>query len=279
MKQINIDEIRQVYDKDSISDEDIKDLSGYQREKIKELLDKRKNSEKETGEHFEAKYKMYIMPHKSFVSEYERYGHGKMSGKRYCFKMDSYKKAILLNIDEVINCIADCANEYCNWRFKVMPEDEFLKEYEDYKKKYLKDLERSHFAYGFNGARLNVDNILNPPKQKRYCEWGCLIRNYYGDIGLFGDPIYAIPFYSLYSDNSRYTSAVIDYKQTKDGIEFETMNSIYMVKALKKFDYIDQLKEFDDYKKSEEYNKLFKLIEDEENKIMKNIMEGKEYIN
>lgn len=140
---------------------------------------------------YQAKYKMYIISHRSFVSGYEGYGHGKMSGKRYC-------------------------------------------------------------------------------------EWGCLIRNYYGDIGLFGDPIYAIPFYSLYSDNSRYTSAVIDYKKTKDDIEFETMNSIYKVKELKKFDYINQLKEFDDYKKSEEYNKLFKFIEEEENKIMKNIMEGKE---
>ena len=279
MKNETFKEIREVHDEVSFSDEELGEMSGYYKQRVKEVIDGRSKKEKETGEHFEPKYKMYIVSYKSFVSDYEGYGHGKMSGKRYCFKIDSYKKAILLNIDEVINCIADCANEYCNWRFKVMPEDEFLKEYEDYKKKHLKDLENSHFKYGFNGAHLNVDNILNPSKQKRYCEWGCLIRNYYGDIGLFGDPIYAIPFYSLYSDNSRYTSAVIDYKKTKDGIEFETMNSIYIVKALKKFDYIDQLKEFDDYKKSEEYNKLFKFIEDEENKIMKNIMEGKEYIN
>ena len=61
---------------------------------------------------YQAKYKMYIISHRSFVSDYEGYGRGKMSGKRYC-------------------------------------------------------------------------------------EWACLIRNYYGDIGLFGDPMYVIPFYSL----------------------------------------------------------------------------------
>ena len=57
------------------------------------------------------------------------------------------------------------------------------------------------------------------------------------------------------------------------------MNSIYIVKEIKNFNYVDQLKEYDEYKKSNHYNELFKFIENEENKIMKNIMEGKEYIN
>ena len=126
---------------------------------------------------------------------------------------------------------------------------------------------------------IDIDNILNPPKQKKYCEWGCLIRNFYGDYGLFYDPISAIPFYSLYSDRGPYTSAIIDYKKIDKGIEIETMNSIYIVKEIKNFIYVDQLKEFDNYKKSEEYNKLLNFIEEEENKIMKNTMEGKGYIN
>ena len=279
MKKLGIEEIRKVYDEISFTDEELNEISGYNKQLAKQIVDGRRKREKETGESFESKYKMYIIPHKSFVSDYEGYGHKKMSGKRYCFRMDSYKKAILLNIDEVINCIADCANEYCNWRFKIMPEDEFIKEYEEYKKIHLKDLKRSNFVYGFNGAHLDIDNILNPPKQKKYCEWGCFIRNFYGDYGLFYDPVSAIPFYSLYSDRGPYTSAIIDYKKTDKGVEIETMNSIYIVKEIKNFNYVDQLKEYDEYKKSNHYNELFKFIENEENKIMKNIMEGKEYIN
>ncbi|MBP3201802.1 MAG: hypothetical protein J6M39_09170 [Lachnospiraceae bacterium] len=273
MKKEDIKEIRKVYDETSLKDEEIDELSNYYKQKAKQIIDGRKKREKETGEHFEAKYKMYILPHKSFVSEYECYGHGKLSGKRYCFKMDSYKNAILLNIEEVINCIADCANEYCNWRFKVMPEDEFLKEYEEYKKVHLKDLEKSHFVYGFNGAHIDVDNILKQPKRKRCCQWGCLIRSYYGDYGIFGEPICAIPYYSLCCDRAGHTSAIIDYKKTNEGIVFETMNSIYEVKEIKDFEYINQLEEFDKYKKSKFYNDLFKFVEDEENKIMNNIME------
>ena len=37
--------------------------------------------------------------------------------------MDSHRKAILLNVEEIINCISDCANHYCNFRFKILPED------------------------------------------------------------------------------------------------------------------------------------------------------------
>ena len=144
MKKLGIEEIRKVYDEVSLNDEEISNLSGYYKKRASEIIDGRDKREKEIGESFEPKYKMYIIPHKSFVSDYEGYGHKKMSGKRYCFRMDSYKKAILLNIDEVINCIADCANEYCNWRFKIMPEDEFIKEYEEYKKIHLKDLKRSN---------------------------------------------------------------------------------------------------------------------------------------
>ena len=278
MSKINLKEIRTVYDKAYFTDEKLNELNGYYAQVAKNIIDGRKRREKETGEHFEPKYKMYIIPHKAFVSDYESYGRMKMSGKRYCFRMDSFKMAILLNIEEVINCIADCANEYCNWRFKIIPEDEFLKEFEDYKNKHLKDLE-GYCYYGFHGAHMDIDNILKQPKQKKYCNWGCLMRYYYGEIGIFLNPVDAIPFYSLYSDGSIQTSAVVDYKITDKGIEIETINSIYEVKKLKEFSFFNQLKEFDDYKKSEEYNKLFKFIEEEENKIMKNIMEGKEYIN
>lgn len=253
--------------------------SGFYKDRLKKLNAGRKKHEKETSEHFEPKYKMYIIPHKSFVSDYEGYGHEKMSGKRYCFQMGSYKEAILLTVEEVVNCIADCANRYCNWRFKVMPEDEFLSEYEDYKKSHREELEKSHFRYGFNGDQIDVDNILNQPKQKKQCQWGCLIREYYGDRGIFGDPLDAMPFYSLYSDSVGYTSTIVGYKKTNEGIEFETMNSIYVVEKMKDFGYIDQLKEFDDYKKSPHYKKVFDWIKNYEDEVMKNIMEGKNYIN
>ena len=270
MAKIDLKDLRTVYDEAYFTAEKDDELSSYYREKAKQLIDARKRREKETGEHFEPKYKMYIMQHKSFVSDYENYGHTKMSGKRYCFKMDSYKMAILLNVEEVINCIADCANEYCNWKFKILPEDEFLKEYEDYKKKHLKDLE-GYRHYGFHGAHIDIDNIFKQPKQKKYCEWGCFLRQYYGDYGIFGDPMSAIPFYSLYNDRGPWTSAIVDYKIIDKGIEIETINSIYEVKELKNFKYFDQLKEFDDYKKSDEYDKVFKFIEKEEQEIMKNI--------
>ena len=273
MNKIEVADIRKVYDSVSLPDEEIKQMSGHLKEKIKQLLDGRKKREKETGDHFEPRYKMYIVSHRSFVSDFEGYGHGKMSGKRYCFKMDEYKKAILLTIDEVINCIADCANEYCNWRFKILPEDEFLKEYEQYKKKYENELENSHFKYGFKGAHLDINNILNQPKQKKFCEWGYIIRNFCGNYGIFNNPISAIPYYSLYSDRGSYTSAIVDYRLIDEGIEIETLNSIYVIKELKKIDYIDQLKEFDDYKKSKYYDELFTFIKNEESETMKDYME------
>ena len=277
--KMSIEDIRKVYDENSLSNEEIKELDTYDMLRIKEIIDGRKRDEKESGEHFEAKYKMYIVPHKSFVSDYENYGRGKLSGKRYCFRMDSHRKAILMNVEEVINCISDCANHYCNFRFKILPEDEFLREYEEYKLKHIKDLKEHTRRYGFCGEGFDIDNILHQKKIKKICSWGCLMRDYYGDVGIFGEPLNAIPFYSLYSDRTGRTSHIIDYKKTEEGIEFETNNSIYLVKELKGFDFLDQLKEFDDFKNSPHYKELIDFVYQYEDEIMKNIIEGKEYIN
>ena len=51
-----------------------------------------------------------------------------------------------------------------------------------------------------------------------------------------------------------------------------------MVKKLKDMDYIDQLKEFDDFKKSKHYKELLDFVDKYEDDIMKNIMDGKKYI-
>ena len=244
----------------------------------KKVAEGRKKYEKETGEHYEPKYKMYIVQHKGFITNYEMYGFSKCSGKRFCFQIDTYKNALLLNVEEVINCIADCCNEFCNWRYKIIPEDEFLIEYEKYKETHKDKLEHSKSNYGFYGGRLDIDNILHQPKRKKCFEWGCLTRGYYGDRGLFGEPLDAIPYYSLYCDSMSHTSIVIDYKKTDEGIAFETRNSIYVVKKLKDIDYMDQLKEFDNFKKSKHYKELLDFVDKYEDDVMKNIMEGKKYI-
>ena len=75
-----------------------------------------------------------------------------------------------------------------------------------------------------------------------------------------------------------HTSIVIDYKKTDEGIAFETRNSIYVVKKLKDIDYMDQLKEFDNFKKSKHYKELLDCVDKYEDDVMKNIMDGKKYI-
>ena len=157
-----------------------------------------------------------------------------MSGRRYCFHIDGYENAIDLNIEEVINCIADCGSHFCNWRYKLLPEDEFLKECEEYKKTHEDKLKNSIRNYGFSGCRLNIDNILKHEKVKKIRDWGMLIRQYYYDVGLFGDPCDNITiYYSLLTNGERHTNAIVNYTKTDEGIEFETINSIYKVKELK----------------------------------------------
>ena len=279
MKKEYIDEIRNVYDEEQFDPKEPKEMSEHYFYIARNINNGRKVREKETGEHFDAKYKMFIVQKRGFVSNYEghKYG-GKCSGKRHCFDVDEYSRAIKMNIEEVINCISDCANSYCNWRYKIVPEDEFLKEYEEYKIKHIKELSDENYGYGFQGEGFDIDNILHQPKRKRRFEWGCLTRGYYGDRGLFGEPLDAIPYYSLYCDSMSHTSIVIDYKKTNEGIAFETRNSIYVVKKLKGIDYIDQLKEFDDFKKSKHYKELLDFVDKYEDAVMKNIMYGKKYI-
>ena len=199
-------------------------------------------------------------------------------GRRYCFHIDRFENAIDLNIDEVINCIADCGSHFCNFRYKILPEDEFLKEWEEYKKTHEDILKDSSNNYGFSGCRLNLDNILQQKKIEKVRNCGMLIRQYYYDVGLFGEPYNNITvYYSLLTDGERHTSAIVDYKKTDEGIEFETMNSIYKVKKINDIDYIDQLKEFDDYKKSKYYKEFFDTINEQELKVMNDLIEGKEY--
>ena len=248
----------------------------YKKQKQKHLEDMRKKKEQETGEKFEAKYKMYIVPHRGFVSDLEEPWR-RMSGRRYCFHIDRYEKAIDLNIDEVINCIADCGNSYCNWQYKVIPEDEFLKEWEDYKKTHMEKLKEPSRHYGFECRKLNIDDILHQKKNIKMRKMGMLMRQYYYDVGIFGNPYNITTYYSLITDSERHTSAIVDYKISDEGIEFETMNSIYIIKEFKKLDYIDQLKEFDDYKKSSYYKEFFDAIKKQELTVMNNLMEGKDY--
>lgn len=222
---------------------------------------------------FAKKYKMYIIQHKGFVCNYEKLETGaKLSGKRYCFEVGSYKDAIDLNVEEVINCISDCANSYCNFRYKIIPEDEFLKEYEEYKSNYYKKLKCENKFFGFQGEGFDIDNILHQPKRKRTFDWACLMREYYVERGQLADSLDVIPYYSLCSDSVPYTSIIISYKKLKDGIEFETQNSIYVVKELKEIDYIDQLKEFDNFKISKHYKKLIDFVSKMEDEEMTRIM-------
>ena len=249
----------------------------YKNQKLKHLEEMRKEREKETVEKYEAKYKMYIVPHVGFVSDLED-NFKRMSGRRYCFHIDRYENAIDLTIEEVIHCISDCGSHYCNFRYKIIPEDEFLKEWEEYKKTHEDKLKESSRYYGFSGCRLNLNNILQQDKIEKMRDWAMLIRQYYYDIGLFGEPCNnTTVYYSLLTDGERHTSAIVDYKTTDNGIEFETMNSIYKVKKLKEIDYIDQLKEFDDYKKSSYYKEFFDAINEQETKVMNDLIAGKEY--
>lgn len=242
---------------------------------IKRKLQKiRKDKEKETGEKFEAKYKMYIIPLRGFVSDLEE-RRVRMSGKRYCFRVDDYESAIDLNIDEVINCISDCGSHYCNYRYKIIPEDEFLKEWEEYKKTHEDKLKDSIRNYGFSGCRLNLNNILQQEKVEKMRDFAYIMRMCYYNVGLLGNPYNISVYYSLITDYEHRTSAIIDYKITDGGILFETMNSKYLVKDLKKLCYIDELKEFDDYKKSKYYKEFFDAINEQETKVMNDLITGK----
>ena len=69
------------------------------------------------------------------------------------------------------------------------------------------------------------------------------MRDYYGDVGIFGEPLNAIPFYSLYSDRTCRTSHIIDFKN------------------------------------SPHYKELIDFVHQYGDEIMKNIIDGKEYIN
>ena len=236
----------------------------------------KKNNVKENGQRFEAKYKLYIVPFRGFVSELEG-PRVRMSGRRYCFHIDKYENAIDLNIEEVLNCIADCCNHYCNWRYKVIPEDKFLAEWEEYKKSHMEKLKEPSRHYGFQCGRLNIDDILHQDKQVKMREWGMLMRECYYDVRLFGNTYNVATYYSLITDSEQHTSAIVNYKETDKGIEFETMNSIYIVKDFKKLSYLDQLKEFDDYKNSSYYKEFFDMVDAQEVKIMNELMECKKY--
>lgn len=248
----------------------------YKDQKLKHLKEMRKEREKETGEKYEAKYKMFIVPHVGFVSDLED-NFKRRSGRRYCFHIDKYEKAIDLTIEEVIHCISDCGSHYCNFRYKIIPEDEFLKEWEEYKKTHEDKLKESIRCYGFSGCRLNLNNILQQDKVEKMREWGMLMRMCYYNVGILGNPYNVSVYYSLITNYEHRTSAIVDYEITDNGIVFETMNSKYLVKDLKRLWYIDELKEFDDYKKSKYYKEFFDAINEQEIKVMNDLIAGKDY--
>ena len=94
-------------------------------------------------------------------------------------------------------------------------------------------------------------------------------------VGILCNHYNVLVYYSLITDYERRTSAIVDYEITDNGIVFETMNSKYLVKDLKRLWYIDELKEFDDYKKSKCYKEFFDAINEQELKVMNDLMNGK----
>ena len=217
---------------------------------------------------YKKKYNFYIVG-RGWVNVYDR--RRKMAGKRQSFSIDSYenKTAIKLDVEEVLDCINDCNNhEYNNYQFKVYPEDEFLAEYEQYKIKHKDTLTR-RYTY------VVKNQPLKHPKRINETEFACLQRLTTCDTDLFGSPIEVYWWYSLTTDNYRHTSYVMKYKETQNGFEFETANSIYKAKKILDINYIDQIEELQKYLKSKEYKKFKEQMNEAEQKIYNTLFEKK----
>ena len=65
------------------------------------------------------------------------------------------------------------------------------------------------------------------------------------------------------------------YKETQNGFEFETANSIYRAKKILDINYIDQIEELQKYLKSKEYKKFKEQMNEAEQKIYNTLFEKK----
>lgn len=204
------------------------------------------------------KYKLYVNSH-GWVVEYER--RVKMSGKRYCFNMGNKADAIDLSFIEVLDCINDC-NDYRfnNWSFKISDEASFLKEYDEFKKTHVDELD--YYRY------VDKDNPLIHHKKVKEVDWACIQRLTFCKGDIFGMPVKLTWYYSLTTDKSHYTSGILSFKKTDSGYEFETFNSIYKSKKMLDIPHVDQIKELENYFKSDAFKEFMKMEEEHQKEEM-----------
>ena len=216
---------------------------------------------------YKKKYNFYIVG-RGWVNVYDR--RRKMAGKRQSFSIDSYKNetAIKLDVEEVLDCINDCNDhQYNNFQFKVYPEDEFLKEYEQYKTKHPDKLKKYSYVV--------KNHPLKHPKRINESKFACLQRLTFCDTDLFGSPTEIYWWYSLTTDRYRQTSYIIKCKTIEDGFEFETANSIYRAKKILDIKYINQIEELKKYLKSKEYKKFKEQMNEAEQTLYNTLFEKK----
>lgn len=206
------------------------------------------------------KYRMYVQS-KGWISSIRK--QMKCDGRRYNFYNEEEPKyATLLDVEEVFDCACECKNEYNNWNYYVFPENEFIKEYEKYKKENVERInELKKYERSKRYSKININNILKPKKEHKEAKWTLLSREISNSF--FGDTMI---YYRLATDMGSTTSPVIGLKEKDGKYIFETYNSIYEVEEIKRLDYVDTLKEIKGYLKSKDFKAFKKYLKDNEAK-------------
>ena len=196
-------------------------------------------------------FTMYIINH-GWVSQYSEHNYRSIEYGNVNFEY-SYEAASTLSYNNVLYTIHNM--QRVNNRYKIFPEDKFIDLYNEHRITHPDDY-----------TWLNGD-ILNPPKKTYNVEDGFLIR-YYNTM-YENDKKRVIPVYMLNCSLRSRTSMIIDYKYEDGKHIFETLNSFYSCKNMIDVNYIEQIKELQDYLKSDykkDIDKMIKEIEAENEK-------------
>ena len=248
------------------------------------------------NEKYKRKYTMYILDYTEWITDFNLSYQMEDSKCFQTGQWDATKnepvKPYKLNVEEAIWCIVDCGSLYNSYRFKIFPEKEFLKEYEEYKKD---PVNKNQFDWWIKySSGVNFDDILNIPKRIIEEEYLSINRNTFvdcdGEVGKRGFYTY----YTLTANNNIlsvpnkmsgviegkridgsydferrlkcffYSTPIISLKVENGTYEIETLRAIYKTKKIVSLDFVDPIGELDKYLKSDYFKEFFEKWHKEE---------------
>lgn len=246
---------------------------------------------------FKSKYTIYIKDFSEWITDFS-FEYQMSDG--YCFQTgqwdsekNDYVEPLKLTIEEAIWCIVDCVSKYNAYRFKIYPEKEFLKEYEEFKK--INPIRFKDIVDWSKGDGVNFDNILQVPKIEKSVDFATINRITFWDYDYKDKEKGLVTYYSLtasdymeihsqsklnkiieckrpdqsyeFERRDRYfalSTPIIKFEEKDKRYVIETIRSIYTVKKIIEPKFQNTIDELKKYLQSDDFNKLIKVWEKKE---------------